>query len=70
MANRLILSLEVKEMSPKELVYIEDALGHEQFLKTTCQETAQKLQDEELRSFVNQMYQKHQELFTQLYQLV
>ena len=70
MANRLILSLEVKEMSPKELLYIEDALGHEQFLKTTCQETAKKLQDEELRSFVNQMYQKHQELFTQLYQLV
>ena len=57
-------------MSPKELLYIEDALGHEQFLKTTCQETAQKLQDEELRSFVNQMYQKHQELFTQLYQFV
>ena len=57
-------------MSPKELLYIEDALGHEHLRYTTCQETAQKLQDEELRSFVNQMYQKHQELFTQLYQLV
>ena len=57
-------------MSPKELLYIEDALGHEQFLKTTCQETVQKLQDEELRGFVNQMYQKHQELFSQLYQLI
>lgn len=28
-------------MSPKELNYIEDALGHEQFLKTQCQEAAQ-----------------------------
>ena len=32
-------------MSPKELNYIEDALGHEQFLKTQCQEAAQNLQD-------------------------
>ena len=31
-------------MSPKELNYIEDALGHEQFLKTQCQEAAQNLQ--------------------------
>ena len=30
-------------MSPKELLYIEDALGHEKYLQTKCQETAQQL---------------------------
>ena len=37
-------------MSPKELNYIEDALGHEQFLKTQCQEAAQNLQDPQLNN--------------------
>ena len=48
-------------MSPKELNYIEDALGHEQFLKTQCQEAAQNLQFEraaELRDKVKQLEEK------------
>ena len=42
-------------MSPKELLYIEDALGHEQFLKTQCQDTANNLQDGELKNYVSQL---------------
>lgn len=57
-------------MSPKELLYIEDALGHEQFLQSKCQEAAQQLQDSELKSFVTQLGSKHQQLFGQFYQLV
>ena len=38
-------------MSPKELSYIEDALGHEKFLKTQCQEAAQNLQDPDLKAY-------------------
>ncbi len=57
-------------MSPKELLYIEDALGHEKYLQTKCQETAQQLQDGELKNFVQQMATKHQELFQQFYNLV
>ena len=34
-------------MSPKELNYIEDALGHEQFLMNQCQEATQNLQNME-----------------------
>ena len=30
-------------MSPKELLYIDDALGHEQFLIAQCQEADQQL---------------------------
>lgn len=57
-------------MSPKELMYIEDALGHEQFLKTQCQEAAQNLQDGELKNYAQQLLNKHQQLFNNFYNLV
>ena len=57
-------------MSSKELRYLEDALGHEAFLKTQCQQAIDNLTDPELKNFVRQMLTKHQELFAQLYNLV
>ena len=57
-------------MSSKELLYLEDALGHEAFLKTLCQQAIDNLTDPELKNFVRQMLTKHQELFAQLYNLV
>lgn len=57
-------------MSPKELMYIEDALGYEQFLQTQCQQAAQALQNQELKNYVTQLANQHQQLFQQLYQLV
>lgn len=57
-------------MSPKELLYLEDALGHEKFLKTQCQQAAQALNDPELKSYVQQLQNRHQQLFGQLFQLV
>ena len=57
-------------MSPKELLYIEDALGHEQFLKSQCQQAAQALQNAELKNYVNQLAQQHGQLFQKLYGLV
>lgn len=57
-------------MSPKELLYIEDALGHEQFSMTQCQEAAQNLQDPELKECVQQMLNKHQQIFGSFYGLV
>ena len=57
-------------MSPKELNYIEDALGHEKFLKTQCQEAVQNLQDENLKAQVWEMEQKHQQIFDSFYNLV
>ncbi len=57
-------------MSNKELLYVEDALGHEKFLKTQCQQAIANLSDPYLKNFVQQMMQKHEELFTQFYQLV
>lgn len=57
-------------MSPKELQYIEDALGHEQFLTGQCQQAVDQLRDADLKSCVNQMLSKHRELFGKFYQLV
>jgi len=57
-------------MSPKELMYIEDALNHETFLMTQCQQAAQALQNPELKQYVNQLANQHQQLFQKLYQLV
>lgn len=52
-------------MSPKELNYIEDALSHEKFLKTQCQEAIQNLQDPALKNQVQQMEQKLQKVKNQ-----
>ncbi|MBR7188485.1 MAG: hypothetical protein IKD53_08030 [Clostridia bacterium] len=57
-------------MSPKELQYIEDALGHEQFLTSQCQQALQQLQDPELKNCVSQMLNKHREIFNRFFQLV
>lgn len=57
-------------MSPKELQYIEDALGHEQHFLEKCRSTVSQLQDAELRSCIEQQAQKHRELFSRFYQLV
>ena len=57
-------------MSPKELLYVEDALGHEKILRAQCQQAVNALTDPDLKNLVQQMMQKHQELFTRFYNLV
>jgi len=57
-------------MSPKELLYIDDALGHEKFLISQCHQAAGALSDPQLRSFAQQLEQHHQQIFNKLYQLI
>ena len=57
-------------MSPKEMLYVEDALGHEKFLKSQCQQAIADLTDPDLKNMVRQMLQKHTELFDRFYQLL
>ncbi|MBR2087295.1 MAG: hypothetical protein IJ906_09205 [Oscillospiraceae bacterium] len=57
-------------MTSKELQYLEDALGHEKFFQTKCNETMQSLTDENLRACVRETAQKHQEIFSSLYKLL
>ena len=57
-------------MSPKELMYIEDALGHEQQMKTSCKETSTKLSDSELSAFVNSLSERYEQTFKNFYSLL
>ncbi|MED9822732.1 MAG: hypothetical protein U0J65_11990 [Christensenellales bacterium] len=57
-------------MSPKELLYIDDALGHEKFLISQCRQAAQALTDPVLKDCAQRMLSAHQDLFNQFYQLV
>jgi hypothetical protein len=50
-------------MTEKELLYVEDALGHEKYLISKCRETAECLKDAELKNCASQMEQKHNEVF-------
>ena len=57
-------------MSPKELLYIDDALGHLQYLMTQCRSAAEQLGDTALQSRVRQLESDNQELFTRFFHLV
>ncbi len=57
-------------MTDKELLYLEDALAHEQYFQTHCTEIANQLQDGNLQNCVQQMVQKHQQLFQSFYGLL
>ncbi len=57
-------------MTTKELLYVEDALGHEQYFQTQSKETAAKIQDPGLRACVEQLTQKHQQIFKSFYGLL
>ena len=57
-------------MTNKELLYIEDALGHEKYFKEKCQECSVQLTDEELKNFVSNLTQQHNNIFSGFYQLL
>lgn len=57
-------------MTPKELLYIEDALGHTKFLMTQCNLAANQLTDPTLKRQVQQYVNENQKLFTQFFELV
>ncbi len=57
-------------MTSKELLYIEDVLGHEKYFKTKCAEAAASITDAELKACVEQMVQKHENIFQNFYNLL
>ncbi|MCC8047815.1 MAG: hypothetical protein LUE06_04995 [Oscillospiraceae bacterium] len=57
-------------MTPKEILYVEDALGHAQFLTQQCREAAGKLQDKTLKQQAQQLAEKNQQIFGRFYSLV
>ena len=57
-------------MTGKELLYVEDALGHAKFMMTQASEAAGKLSDVQLKQQAQQMVNDQQQLFTKFMQLV
>ena len=49
-------------MTQKELLYLEDAIGHETNLVAITTFTLETLQDENLKSFVKSQLKKHETL--------
>ena len=49
-------------MTSKELLYVEDALGHENFMKSCSSNTAWQLTDPTLSSYMRELEQLHANL--------
>ena len=57
-------------MTPKEILYVEDALGHAQFLTQQNQAATDQLSDPGLRQLSQQLAGKNQMIFQSFYALV
>ncbi len=57
-------------MTQKELLYVEDALGHENFMKSCSKKTSSQLTDTTLSTFIGELEQKHTELFNKFLNLL
>lgn len=57
-------------MSSKELMYVEDALSHEEFLITQCRSAVSQLQDTQLKQEVQNVLDRHSKIYRSFYQLV
>ena len=47
-------------MSQKELMYLEDAIGHEKSIIDICSNIENELSDENLKEFINSSIELHQ----------
>ena len=57
-------------MSPKELLYVEDALSHAEYLVKQSQQAADILTDPALRAQAKGLVNSNRNLFTKFYNLV
>ena len=57
-------------MTSKELLYVEDALGHENIMKSCSCKASEKLQDENLSNYMKDLVTKHTELFNKFLNLL
>lgn len=55
-------------MTSKELLYIEDALGHEQFIIKNCSNI--NLQDEKLMNYIEELKEEHCNLYKKFLNLL
>ena len=68
--NNSEIERRISNMTTKELLYLEDALGHAQFFMTKCNETVSQIKDAELKLCVQQVCDKNKQIFDSLYGLL
>ncbi len=57
-------------MTSKELLYVEDALGHENFMKICSKYTSAQLTDTTLSSYIGELEQQHTKIFNKFLNLL
>lgn len=57
-------------MTSKELLYVEDALGHEQFIKSCCCKSSNQIQDAQLSNYLKELETQHNNLFNSFLNLL
>ena len=57
-------------MTSKELLYVEDALGHETFMKSCSKTASSQLTDGSLSAYMTELEKKHTELFNKFLNLL
>ena len=57
-------------MTNKELLYVEDALGHEKYMCSCSQKTASKLQDVNLVNYMTELQEIHTMLYNKFQSLL
>ena len=57
-------------MTSKELLYVEDDISHENFMKNNSNKTSTKLLDVNLSSYVKELENKHAELSSKFLNLL
>ena len=58
------------KMTSKELMYVEDSLAHEKFMKTCSLKTSNQLQDPVLSNYAKELEKKHNEIYTKFLNLL
>ncbi len=57
-------------MTTKELLYIEDALSHEKYLKEKCHTAAESTDDPAFAECLRDMEEKHKRIYNSFYALL
>lgn len=57
-------------MTSKELLYVEDALGHEKFMQSSSKITANQLSDPGLSAYLKELEQTHTQLYNNFLNLL
>jgi hypothetical protein len=57
-------------MTQKELLYVEDAIGHEKSIVSICNEIIKCLKDAKLKAFLKKEVKKHEQMQKKLMNLL